>query len=333
MRSWTIEPDGSIDPTLAAVTPTRLAWTEVPVDLRRSIERRVGGRVVRAESQHRGFSPALASRLTLGNGDRVFVKAIAPDAESGAPGGQALYRQEARVAALLPPDAPAPRLLDGWEERGWMILAFEDVEGRHPTLPWDGDELESVLDAMSRLSSDLTPSPVAVPPAGVPGGRDWWGELAAGVWRLDRLPGLDPWVGANLDRLARTAAGPADPYAGSTLVHTDIRADNILFTEHGVVFVDWPHAKRGAPWIDLVFFLPSVAMQGGPDPESLFWRHPAAGGADWVTVLSVLAGLAGFFIHGATEDPPPGLPTLRQFQLAQGVQAVGWLRRMTGWAT
>jgi hypothetical protein len=44
----------------------------------------------------------------------------------------------------------------------------------------------------------------------------------------------------------------------------------------------------------------------------------------------VLAALAGFFIHGATEDPPPGLPTLRRFQLVQGVEAVKWLRQMMG---
>ncbi len=328
MTSWAISLDGSIDPTLAAVTHTLLAWRDVPGDLRRSIEKHLGGHVERGESQHRGFSPALASRLILGSGDRVFVKAIAPDAESGAPGGQALYRHEARVAAHLPSDAPAPRLLDSWEEGGWVVLTFEDVAGRHPALPWDRGELESVLDAMARLSIDFTPSPLTLSPAGVPGGRDWWGELAADMLRLDRLPALDPWIRANIGLLASTATGKVDPGAGSTLVHTDIRADNILITGDRVVFVDWPHAKVGAPWVDLVFFLPSVAMQGGPDPDPVFWHHPTAQGADRGSVRSVLAGLAGFFIHGATEDPPPGMPTLRRFQLAQGVQAVDWIRRM-----
>ncbi len=328
MRSWSIVHDGSIDPTLAGVTDTRLAWEELPGELRRSIERHAGGRVERSDSQLRGFSPALASRLTLGNGNRAFVKAIAPDAQSGAPGGQELYRQEARVAGLLPPGTPAPRLLDTWEHGGWVVLLYEDVDGQPPVLPWDEGQLGSVLDAMVDLSIDLTGGPLTLPPARVPGGREWWADLAADRSRLGRLPTLDPWVRDHLVLLADTAGRRPAAFAGSSLLHTDIRADNILLTRDGVVFVDWPHARTGASWVDLVFFLPSVAMQGGPDPESLFWRHPAAADADRNSVLSVLAGLSGFFAYAATEDPPPGLPTLRRMQLAQGVEAIKWFRRM-----
>jgi aminoglycoside phosphotransferase (APT) family kinase protein len=330
MGSFAMATETPFDPELAGFTHTRLEWKQVPPRVRRSIERRLGAPVERSESQRRGFSPALASRLTVGTGDRVFAKAIAPDAESGAPGGQDLYRQEARITALLPDGAPVPRLLDSWEEGGWVVLVFEDVDGRHPALPWDRAELESVLDALSRLSTDLTPSPVPGPPAQVPGGRDWWSELAVDRARLDRIPGLDPWIKANVDLLAATGASSGSPFSGSTLLHTDIRADNVLFVGRRVMFVDWPHARVGAPWIELVFFLPSVAMQGGPDPELLFWRQPSTIDADPSSVLAVLAGLAGFFIHGATEDPPPGLPTLRRFQLAQGIEAVNWLRRMMG---
>jgi aminoglycoside phosphotransferase len=318
------------DPALAASTPTRLEWEQVPPGIRGLIERRLGAPVERSESQRRGFSPALASRLTLRNGNRVFVKAISPDAESGAPGGQELYRQEARVAALLPDDAPAPRLLDSWDQGDWVVLAFEDIDGQHPALPWDRGELGSVLDGLSVLSSGLTPSPVPAPPAEVPGGQDWWSQLARDRARLDRIGGLDPWIRANLDVLAATSTSSASSFSGSTLLHSDIRADNILFAGERVVFVDWPHARVGAAWVDLAFFLPSVAMQGGPDPDLLFWPHPSAIGADPDSVRAFLAGLAGFFIHGATEDPPPGLPTLRRFQMAQGIEAVKWLRRMMG---
>jgi aminoglycoside phosphotransferase (APT) family kinase protein len=318
------------DPELAAFSDTRLEWRQVPPEVRGSIEHRIGAPVERSESQPRGFSPALASRLTVGNGKRFFVKAVAPDAESGAPGGQGLYRQEARVAALLPDDAPVPRLLDSWEEEGWVVLMFEDVDGRHPALPWDPGELGSVLEAMGTLSTGLTPSPVPVPSAQVPGGRDWWSELTRDRSRLDRIPGLDPWIKANVDLLASTGATSRAAFSGSTLLHSDIRADNILLAGHRVMFVDWPHARVGAPWVDLVFFLPSVAMQGGPDPDPLFWRQPSTIDADPDSVIAVLAALAGFFIHGATEDPPPGLPTLRRFQLVQGVEAVKWLRQMMG---
>jgi hypothetical protein len=93
------------------------------------------------------------------------------------------------------------------------------------------------------------------------------------------------------------------------------------------VFVDWPHVSLGAPWVDLLAFLPSVAMQGGPKPWELFDDHPVAGSATPEHVDAVLAALAGFFVQRSVLPPPPGLPTLRQFQRAQGVEALAWLRR------
>ncbi|MFI7404394.1 aminoglycoside phosphotransferase family protein, partial [Streptomyces sp. NPDC049541] len=40
-----------------------------------------------------------------------------------------------------------------------------------------------------------------------------------------------------------------------------------------------------------------------------------------------LAALAGYFVAHALQPPPPGLPTLRAFQRAQGDTALAWLRR------
>jgi len=51
----------------------------------------------------------------------------------------------------------------------------------------------------------------------------------------------------------------------------------MLLTDDRVYLVDWPHAKIGARWLDLVWFLPSVAMQGEPPPERLFSTHPLSG--------------------------------------------------------
>ena len=74
--------------------------------------------------------------------------------------------------------------------------------------------------------------------------------------------------------------------------------------------------------------LPSVAMQDGGDPEALFWAHPNSFGADRDAVRSVLAGITGYLVHGAMQPAPTSIPNLREFQLAQGVAALDWLRRM-----
>lgn len=322
-----VAPGEPFDPLLAGMAGTRLPWERIPPIVRASIEERLASPVRRADSQPWGFSPALASRLTPERGARVFVKAIAPDRVSGAPGGQELYRREARIAQGLPEGFPAPRLRWTWEVEDWVVLVFEDCLGEHPSLPWRSHELALVLDALSGLSDRLTPSPLDAPKAALPGGLNGWELLSIDPSLLDRLPRLDPWVRPRLNDLA-VLVSTDDAYAGSTLIHTDIRADNVLLGPGGVVFVDWPHASIGAAWIDLLYFLPSVAMQGGPDPDAVFWTHPVSREAERESVAVVLAGLTGYFLHQATQPPPAGLPGLRSFQLAQGLRAVDWLGRL-----
>ena len=44
-----------------------------------------------------------------------------------------------------------------------------------------------------------------------------------------------------------------------------------------MLVVDWPHARIGAAWVDLLWFAPSVAMQGGPAPNELLRRFGSLG--------------------------------------------------------
>ncbi len=322
-----MSPGPPFDPVLAGRAGVRVQWRGVPLGVRASIEDRLGAPVAGAYSQQGGFSPALAARLVLGDKRRVFVKAIGPDALSGAPGGQSSYRREARIAAALPSSVPAPALIDSWETEGWVILCFQDIAGTNPVLPWQDDQLALVLGALTALAGALAPSPVDAPTAATTGGTDHWRQLAS-EGLVTSLPGLDPWVQENLDLLVDLEAFSEVAAAGDTLVHFDLRADNIVLDGRDVFFVDWPHARTGATWLDLVYFLPSVAMQGGPSPNELFWDHPLSRQARRHDVSSVVAGLAGLMLHGATRPAPPGIPPLRKFQLAQGQQAVLWLRQL-----
>jgi hypothetical protein len=149
---------------------------------------------------------------------------------------------------------------------------------------------------------------------------------------LDEAPeALGPWARANLPRLAQLEADWPAASAGTTLVHGDIRSDNVLVTADGVVFVDWPHASVGTPVIDLVGWAPSVVLEGGPAPEELLAGHRRTRDADPDVVTIVLTAVSGLFVSHSLRPPPPGLPTVRAFQAAQGEVALDWLRRRTGW--
>jgi aminoglycoside phosphotransferase (APT) family kinase protein len=308
----------------------RIPWEQLPPALRAKIERRLGSSVVAARTQAGGFSPGVAARLELADGGRAFVKAVSPVPNAVAP---TIYRREGRIVAAIPLSAPVPRLL--WmlddDPGGWVVLGFEDVEGRQPAAPWEERELEEVLDAMAALAADLTPSPLRPPlvadAADAFGGADLsWASLVAVP-----SPGLDPWSTRHLSGLAALEAAAGEAARGETLLHFDLRADNLLLTNDGIRVVDWPHAHVGQAFVDLVWFAPSVAMQGGPPPRDLVARYGPARDAVSTALDAVIAGVAAYFTAASLQPPSPGLPTLRAFQAAQAEVARSWLADRTGW--
>ena len=298
----------------------RVEWDELPLRVRTAVEERLGSRVVEAHNQSGGFSPGIAARIRTDNGTRVFLKALSPEQNPVAPD---VHRREAFIAAALPPEAPVARFL--WMhdegEGGWVVLAFEDIDGHLPTLPWRPDELDRVVAAIAALHAALTPSPLDLPPVGE--------KIAAGLngWQYLRgdEPGLDAWSRRHLDTLVHLEAEAPGAAAGETLLHVDLRADNILLTPDRVVIVDWPGAAVGAAWVDMIGMAPSVELEGGPDPAQFFAMHPSARVAEPWKVDAVLATVAGYFTVNALQPAPLGLPTLRAFQAAQGEVARRWL--------
>ncbi len=308
----------------------RLQWGDVPEPVRAAIERRLGSPVAQAVSQPGGFSPGVAARLRTASGERIFLKAVGPEPN---PSSRASHLREARIAAALPPGAPVPPFLWALRRQGWVALAFQEIDGRQPAQPWRADELGRVLEAINALSACLTPSPI---PSRLAGRARRWGPVQRREWRQLRddrdgvRQDLDPWSRRHLEALVRLERAAPAAVDGETLLHLDLRADNLLLTADRVLVVDWPHARLGAPWLDAVFFAPSVTMQGGPPPEDILARVPAATGAAPEAITAAVAVVAGFFTRQALLPPPPGLPTLRAFQRAQGEVARAWLARRTG---
>lgn len=303
----------------------RIGWDEVDPEVRRALEDRLGARVVEAQNQVGGFSPGLAARCALDDGRRCFVKAVSPAQN---PQACRIHRREAEVAAQLPGDLPVPRLLEVVDDGRWVVLAFEEVAGEQPAEPWTHDQLDVVLPALARFAERATPTPapgLQTVEARYRAAFQGWRDLAGGAVDASSY-GRE--VVAAIDRLADLEAGWALAASGDTLLHTDLRADNMLITPDGeVVLVDWPWACTGAAFVDLVLLLPSVGLAGGPPPDVVIERHHLFDDVDDDALDSVLAALAGFFVRQSLDPPPPGLPTLRGFQRAQAEIALGWLRR------
>ncbi|OQS12437.1 hypothetical protein B0T36_24965 [Nocardia donostiensis] len=304
--------------------PNRVEWHELPQQLRREIEHRLGARVRSAVTQPGGFSHGMAARLSSDDGRTVFAKAI----DSHTPLAE-MYRAEAATAAALPPTVPVPALRFALDTHGWFVMVFDDIEGRMPRFDRPA-ELAAVLTTVDRLARALTPDPLPDAPTFA----DRYGP-AFGRWRRfaehGAPTGLDDWSLRNLDRLAELEATLPDQVSGDTLLHTDLRPDNLLIDADTTVWVlDWAWPCRGAAWIDLVALSPSIAA-AGIDPDPILAEHAVVQDIDPAAVNAFLCALLGHWTHTSRLPAPPRSPHLRHHQQRSAAVTRQWLARRLAW--
>ncbi|GAA4310345.1 hypothetical protein GCM10023162_15630 [Klenkia terrae] len=227
----------------------RLPYADLPAGLRAAVDDALGSPVVSVSPRTGGFSAGPAAVLTCASGRRVFVKAVGTQIDRGT---LELVRREGRTAALLPASLPVPALVaqvdhvapDG---SAWTALLLEEVAGAAPATPWTVEAARAVLDDVAACTAAATPCPVpGLPPFAAVVGDD----LAGWALLVDEPPAdLTGWEREHLDRLVGVPDRLLDRggCVGDSLVHTDLRADNLLVTpDGGTVLLDWAWQKDPA---------------------------------------------------------------------------------------
>ena len=277
--------------------------------------------------QDGGFTPGLAARLQLASGERLFAKGI--------PAGHPLagkYRTEAGTARLLPPVTPAPRLRWDGPIAAWVVLVFDDINGRHADLSPGSPDISPVVTAVATLESVLTPCPVPSAPSAVAdlaGLVHGWRELAAA-----EQDAPDGWARRHLDDLAAAETQWLAAADGKTLVHGDINASNLLITGTREVFlIDWAQPACGAAWLDIADLVPHLILAGHTPARAEqalagvpAWRH-----ADRNVITSYAIAFAGYWTRMSGQPSPPGVPNLRAHQARAAIAAMRWVIYRTGW--
>ncbi len=277
-------------------------------DLIPRIERLLDARVENLEPVHGGYTPALRLRCRSRGAASatVFVKAGATPLTD-----QFLHREIWMYTHLSGPFMP--RLL-AWEDSEQApILIIEDLSAWHWPPPWNEHRLDLVLEQIEALHHAPV-NPALGPGAGESNTRNWHTVasdpapflslgIASAAWLERALPSLVP------------AASQARA-EGSSLTHWDLRSDNICISASVALFVDWNLAGLGNPVLDLGFFLPSLAAEGGPLPESILPSAP-----------EIAAHVSGFFAARAGLPPIPDAPRVRWVQRQQLDTALPWAIR------
>jgi aminoglycoside phosphotransferase (APT) family kinase protein len=306
-------------------TARRLEWPHLPPHVRALVEERCGSPVASAQSQGAGFTPGFASVLTCTDGSKHFVKAASQKAQRMF---AEAYREEARKLGALPDDAPAPRLLWTHDADDWMVLGIEYVESRQPGRPWQASDLERCVAMAEQMAATLTPPPEGLAADDFATEFDGWPAYWDGL--LESSPDLPGFAG-HAEEAAALAARFREATGGSTLVHTDIRDDNLMLAADGrVLLCDWNWPVVGAAWLDTVFLM--IGPRGdGLDVDAVLAGSPLLAEVPAEAVDIVLALITGYFLYSAAQPVPPTSPHMRDAQRWQGRVCWDWLAERRGW--
>ncbi|MEO1549935.1 MAG: aminoglycoside phosphotransferase family protein [Pseudomonadota bacterium] len=257
-----------------------------------------------------GYTAAARWRARLGR-DRVFIKLATTDVTT-----DMMHRELRAYQALRLPIMPT--FIAGSPSSEAPFLVIEDLAHATWPPPWSRHQIEGVLVALEALHA--TPAPADLPAYHAvngtpPNGWDTVAEapepfLSLGVMSKQELARALP-------QLRQLASGCS--FEGPNVCHWDLRSDNMCLTDRGVVLIDWSEACASNPSSDLGAWLPSLAQEGGPLPESILPNAP-----------EIAAWMAGYFASQAGLPVIPDAPYVRDIQKAQLSTALPWALRAAG---
>jgi hypothetical protein len=266
------------------------------------IKHLLGAQVVRHEEvESGGYGRVNAHwRAELDDGRSIFVKqALTSEAEEW------LRTEHLVYESVEGPFMPA--YLGG----SGGLLVLEDLASAEWAPPWSAERIDAVLTTLSALRT-------SVPPAGLPRLAELRTALVG--WPIvagDPEPLLSTgvcsaqWLDGALPALLHACEQVL--LDGEDLLHADVRSDNLCFRGGVALLFDWNIACVGNGAFDVAFWLPSLRLEGGPEPWQVL---PDAG--------LLAAAVAGFFAARAGLPPPGGAPTVREFQRRQLEAALPW---------
>jgi Ser/Thr protein kinase RdoA (MazF antagonist) len=336
-----------------AARESKPRWSDVPASAVDALERFLGATILEGEIAWGGYSPSASFHLTLADGKRVFVKGAHPGQTRE---GRLSLAQEIESYRALPVlKGLAPDYHGTVETGDWCFLILESIEGAQKALPWSPTKLERLArslaafyerardlamtwehpNAYRSLTIDLTDLDTGwIALARSPDAQDGFLSLFADRTAARR------WFDRSLPHLValQSAAGellqPA-PARATSLIHLDLRSDNLLFRPDGApVLLDWPYVTKGPVVLDTVFFAPSIEGEGGLAAAETVALFEQALGLRFPKrdQRIALAFAAGYFADKAWLPTPPGLPRLRWIQRLQLAVCLGWATELIGLA-
>ena len=274
-------------------------------ELASRIERLVGARVESYKRVEGGYTPALRLLCRTSQGSFFAKVGTTPATCAG-------LSREIRVYNSLSGDF-MPRLLASEDGETEPILVIEDLSAQHWPPPWDERHVELTLAQIDAMHNARAHVETFAQAHGTLGSN--WRTVAADPSPFLSLGLADGvWLEAALPTLV--SYEESCPTEGDSLIHWDLRSDNICVAEKRAIFIDWNGACLSNPRLDLGFWLPSLAYEAGIKPETILPDAP-----------EVAAWVSGFFAARAGLPQISDAPRVRHVQRRQLSTALPWAVR------
>lgn len=283
----------------------QIMLTEHPGLINR-ISAATGKTVTDIRTVQRGYTPAQRMIFSFSDGSSLFAKIGTNEFTSG------WLRNERHIYESLI-GSFMPSYLGFDDDEMFPILLLADLSDAYWPPPWDDERIQQVLDSLEKVwQSSLPDLPLLSENTRL---LDGWHQVAE-----DPKPFLSlglasaDWLDKVLPRLV-AIDGPSTVH-GDSLLHLDLRSDNMCIVNNHAVFIDWNNVCIGNRDFDLGAWLPSLEMEGGPAPETILPMHGEIAGL-----------LSGYFAARAGLPRIPNAPNVRMIQLTQLKSALPWAVR------
>ncbi len=283
------------------------------IDLDFCIQSLLQQKVVEYRNVQGGYTRAKRKIATLESGERVFVKAAT------SPETALWLREEYNVYQNLSADFMA-KFIGFFDDAENPVLLLEDLSDAIWPKKWDDKEISLTVQLLDRLKNLSLPESLKLPKL----------ELKRGEFASWQFVAANPDLFLKLNLCSKSWLDKALPFlieidqsaplAGNSILHFDIRSDNLCFLEERVILVDWNWACIGNSRFDLIAWLPSLSNEGGPGFDELI-PNPTKEDFD----LALL--LAGFWAYRAGMPEPYPDSMLRDLQLKQLKVILPWAIR------
>jgi thiamine kinase-like enzyme len=194
------------------------------------------------------------------------------------------------------------------EHESEPILIIEDMSSNHWPPPWDRAKVDLALEQIEAMHN----TQISIDGFEKVHGPDLpsWQTVASNPEHFLSIGLADEkWLKDSLPILLDAETGCSTN--GTSLCHYDLRSDNMCFAPNRAIFIDWNQACLSNPKLDLGFWLPSLAYEGGPLPQEILPDAPEIA----ARVSGFLASFAGL---------PGGAPRVRMLHRQMLEPALSW---------